>query len=260
MPAGQNRRMTDGPDEELTGAGGTVVARYTRETRAGMPCAELVAELAPRAEVVAALLAERPGWVIVTGEALSAALLDAGATRMRHSYQMLRDLRADPPPAEWAELEPPAGLRLVPLRAGPDAPVADLRALTERAYPPGHPDHSPVDGLARLHEAATDLLRDATPPPCPSSAAVYAGDRPVAAVLNGHRPGETWVFNVMRDPAEAYAGLGTLLLRRAEAVAAGHGDAVLGLAVSHGNPARAVYARLGFRTTGSYVTVVLPGA
>jgi GNAT superfamily N-acetyltransferase len=252
--------MTDGANEELTGADGTVVARYTRETRVGMPWAELVEELAPRAEVVAALLASRPGWVAVGGEGLGAALLGAGATRMRHAHQMLRDLRADPPPADWAGLRPPAGLRLVPLRAGPDAPVDGLRALTERAYPPGHPDHSPDHGLAQLHDAATTLLRGMTPPTCPSSAAVYDAGRPVAAVLNAERPEHTWVYNVMRDPAKAYAGLGTLLLRRALAVAAGHGDAALGLAVSDGNPAREVYARLGFRTTASYVTVVLPGA
>lgn len=245
--------------EELLDRGGVVVARYRRGTRGGIPCAERPQELGPRADVVRALLDTRPGWVVVGDEGLGSALLDAGAARVRHAHQMIRNLRTDPPDPAWARLAPAPRLRLEDPGTGPAAPLADLARLARRAYPEGHPDHRTDADLPYLDDAHATLLRDRSAPLCPSSALVRDGDRAVAALLITEDPYGPWVHNIMRDPDPAYAGLGGLLLRRGLAVAAGHGHRTLGLAVTDGNPAHRVYTRLGFHRLASFLTVRIPG-
>lgn len=245
--------------EDLVDRSGVVVARYVRGTRFGRPCAVRVEELGPRTDVAAALAETRPGWVVVAGEDLCRALVDVGARQVRHAHQMLRDLRADPPDPGWAALAPSGALRLTEPPTGRHAPLADLHDLAVLAYPPGHPDHVPEDDMAEVDDYTARLLRDRTTPMCPASALVFDGPRPVAALLVTHGPPGPWVGNVMRHPGARYAGLGSLLLRRGMAVAAGHGDRMIGLAVSHTNPARRLYESLGFRSTAVYLTVVLPG-
>lgn len=244
--------------ENLVDRGGVVVARYVRGTRSGRPCAARLEELGPREDIIEALLAYRPGWVVVGAEGLGGALAEAGGDWVRHAHQMLRDLRADPPDPAWARPRPPHGMRLTEVRIGRKAPLAELHDLTVRAYPPGHPDHEP--DMSEVDVYTEDLLRDRTSPLCPASALVRDGDRMAAAILINDGAAGPWIGNVMRDPDPRYAGLGALLLRYAMATAAGHGDRTLGLAVSHTNPARRVYERLGFRTLATYATVVMPGA
>ena len=251
--------MAEESAEVLVDRGGVAVARYVRGTRDGVPCAVRVEEMGPRADVVGTLMESRRGWAVVGAEGLGTALVEAGATWVRHAHQMLRDLRADPPDPAWARLAPPAGLRSGPVEAGPTAPLAALGRLARRAYPEGHPDHRTDADLRHLDDAHAAVLRHGSAPLCASSALVRDGDRPVAAALITDDPAGPWVLNLMRDPDPPYAGLGGLLLRRGLAVAAGHGDRSMGLAVSDGNPARHLYERLGFRPVASFVTVLIPG-
>lgn len=244
--------------EDLAGRDGAVVARYLRSVRSGRPCASRIEDLAPRAAVVAALLDGRPGWAVVGDEQLGEALVKAGATLVRHAHQMIRDLRADPPDPGWAALRPPDGMRLSELRPGRRAPLDDLHELAALAYPPGHPDHRADQDKIELDGFTHALLRDRTSPLCPSSALIRDGTRLAAALLVSEGAPGPWIGNVMRAPGPRYAGLGALLLRHGMAVAAGHGDRTIGLAVSHTNPARRLYERLGFVNVATFVTVVLP--
>lgn len=251
--------MAEESAEVLVDRGGVVVARYVRVTRDGAPCAVRIEELGPRADVVRALMESRRGWAVVGAGGLGTALVDAGATWLRHAHQLLRDLRADPPDPAWARLAPPSGLRTGPVETGPAAPLAALGLLARRAYPEGHPDHRTDADLRHLDEAHATVLRDRSAPLCPSSALVLDGDRIVAVALITDHPAGPWLYNLMRDPDARYAGLGGLLLRRGLALAAGHGDRTMGLAVSDGNPARHLYDRLAFRPLASFVTVHIPG-
>lgn len=243
--------------EELVDRGGVVVGRYVRGTRSGRPLAVRLEELGPREDVVGALIAYRPGWVVIGAEGLGRTLVQAGATWLRHAHQMQRDLRVDRPDPAWAHPPLADGMRLTEVPYGPAAPLADLHALTVRAYPPGHPDHEP--DMGEVDDYTKGLLLERASPLCPGSALIRDGDRLAAAILINDGPTGPWIGNVMRDPEPRYAGLGTLLIRYGMTGAAAHGDRSLGLAVSHTNPARRVYERLGFRTLATYATVVLPG-
>lgn len=252
----ENQRMPQESVEDLVDRSGVVVARYVRTTRARMPCAARLEELGPRADIVAALIGTRPGWAVVTGEELGTALLDAGARLFRNAHQMLRDLRADPPDPAWSALRPPDGMRLDDIPTGRHAPLEEIHRLTLRAYPPGHPDHEP--DMTEVDAFTSGLLCDHTSPLCPASAVVRDGDRLAGVLLVTDGAPGPWIGNVMRDPDPRYAGLGALMLRHGMVAATAHGDRTIGLAVSHTNPARQLYERLGFRTTARYVTVILP--
>ena len=84
----------------------------------------------------------------------------------------------------------------------------------------------------------------------------------VAACIAVARPGsEPWVVDVFRRPEPAYAGLGSLLLKRCMPDLATSGFSSLDLAVTDANAAaRATYERLGFRLVLEYLTVRLPAA
>nr|WP_237535987.1 GNAT family N-acetyltransferase [Streptomyces sp. SID3343] len=94
----------------------------------------------------------------------------------------------------------------------------------------------------------------------PCSVVAFDAGRPVAAALvNDAELYGPWIGEIFRDPDPRYAGLGGRLLRHALGRAAKDGVEAVGLAVTEGNPARAVYERLGFRQTGSLMNIVLPG-
>lgn len=67
-------------------------------------------------------------------------------------------------------------------------------------------------------------------------------------IIDWNRPGGTHCVDIAVHPSEGGRGIGTALLRSWIDVAAPHG-LTCSLAVEPANPARALYARLGFRET-----------
>lgn len=237
------------------GPDGRPALSYDLSKRLGRPWARRAALLSEHAaEVVTTRLA---GW-FVTVEPVSATtggLVERGAIPQRHAFAMARDLVADPPPTEWLEQPPPAGVRIT----GCDRSAEDLFPANRAAYPPGHPDHIADD--AGILALITGLLTGTELGPLlPYSAlAVDERDHVVGGVLIAdHADGPPWVADVFRDPSPAYAGLGSVLLKRALAGAARDGVPLIGLAVTAGNPARSVYERLGFQVTSEAKTFLIP--
>ena len=153
------------------------------------------------------------------------------------------------------------------LAVAPASLVAeDYLDATEAAYPPDHPDHEPAASPeARIAKDITPLLDGTYGRFLTESAVVRAVDGPgargpvVAACILVDRPGSgPWVVDVFRRPEAAYAGLGSLLLRRCMADLVANGFARLDLAVTDANTAaRATYERLGFRLVLESLTVRL---
>jgi GNAT superfamily N-acetyltransferase len=120
------------------------------------------------------------------------------------------------------------------------------------AFPAGHVDHRP-DPRPDLEKDLAGvefggLLRG-------SGLAVGDGGAVVGAILLGTLPGEPpfngpWVIELFRHPA--HRGIGRALLERALALVAGP---ALGLMVTEGNPARALYEALGFRLVQTALVV-----
>jgi GNAT superfamily N-acetyltransferase len=262
-----------GEREVRTDPSGRPVLSFVRGVRDGRPWADLVQVLGPGATEL--VLTQLPGWVVSGPEPLARDLLARGARPRRHAHTYSFDL-GQPLPAAWASPVLPAGLRVTPCDREPEDLVAAWRA----AYTPGHPDHHDPGSTADVVDQELRPLMDgsALGPllPCsglvvdeaacpPDAAGTGAGLEPVVAavLVNGQDSdpplGGPWVAEVFRDPAPRYAGLGTVLLRRALALAAADGLPALGLAVTEGNPARRLYERIGFRHTDTAMTVVVPG-
>lgn len=259
----------DGPG--LLAVDGRPVLQY-RFARQESPAADEAVPLAPLELVVPAVLDQLSGWWLTSpDEALTGALLAAGAVVVRHSHVYTFPLvfplvgAPDGPPVP-APPEPPAGLRIGPIDRSP----AQLVPLVLAAYPPGHVDHQGDDQA--VEEAELDLLlRGELLGPFMAGASAQittsedgsGGGEVVAAVIVNRADGEAplggpWVSQVLRLPGERWAGLGALALRHALAVLAADGETSLGLTVTDGNPARRVYERLGFRHLSSHRKLAIP--
>ncbi|WP_317621094.1 GNAT family N-acetyltransferase [Streptomyces sp. CBMA123] len=238
--------------------GGVPVLRYQPGEREGRPWADLLEVLDDSADAAEYIRTELPGWVVSGSPELGQRLLALGATPLRHAHTLRRDLRADPPPAEWAGAPLREGLRAVPCDRSPEEMLESWRA----AFHPTHVDHFPGDDARALAERIGPLLAGKViGPVLPSSLlAVDAEDRVVGAAVLTDRDGLPWVADVFRHPRRGYRGLGADLLRRAVADAAGRGLADLHLVVSEGNPARRLYEGLGFRLRETSLTVIVPDA
>lgn len=235
---------------------GRTVATYERHDL-DRPLAEgLVASVALD-ELVPAVLASMPGWYVVSADdQVTDALLDAGATVARHAHAMTWSLGDRPAPALRTHV---AGVVLEPLHRS----AADLAELSMHAYAPGHPDHE-VDP-APVQQELDDLLAGRLVGPLlpAASAVVLDGRRLVAASLVNRMPGDPpfggpWLSNVFRHPDPRYRGVGAVLITYALAALEEAGEPALGLAVTDGNPAMAVYRRLGFELALSRRRVLLP--
>ena len=162
-------------------------------------------------------------------EELGRALVAGGARLYRHSHAYTHDLVALP------ALD--TTYRLTPV----DRPAGELLPVYLTAFAPGHPDRMEGDEAGR-HLAG--LIRNGL---LPSSGLAIADDRVVAAILVGtitDAPppfGGPWIMEVFSTAR----GAGRALLGRALHRTEGS----LGLAVTEGNPAIAVYESLGFRRT-----------
>ncbi|MFG3229520.1 GNAT family N-acetyltransferase [Kitasatospora sp. NPDC048194] len=241
--------------------GGAPVVRFRAGEREGQPWADRLEVLDDSMDAAAAaefVRAELPGWVVSADPELGRRLLEQGARPLRHAHTFRRDLRADPPPADWAGAPLRAGLRAVPCDRGPEELLDSWRA----AFHPGHVDHFPGDDARALAERIGPLLAGkAIGPVLPSSLlAVDAEDRVVAAAVLTDRDGLPWVAEVFRHPRLGYPGLGADLLRRAIADAADRGLADVHLVVTEGNPARRVYEAMGFVLWQTSLTVIVPEA
>ncbi|MEV0087657.1 GNAT family N-acetyltransferase [Saccharopolyspora sp. NPDC050642] len=231
---------------------GTTTVSYTP---AGMPrVARVLAIEGP--DALGLFRAELPGWKLSVTPEQGEVLLRAGARLKRHAHAMRRDLRADPPPPEWAELVPVAPLRVVAC----DRPASELLPAWLEAFPPEHPDRVSGNDQQVLVELLQPLLAGRVLGPvlgC-SALVVDAGDRVGAGLVVNDHDGVPWVGDVFRRPAPEFAGLGGLLLRRAMAWLSAQGRHEVGLAVTVGNPAQHVYERLGFAITATTMTVEIP--
>jgi GNAT superfamily N-acetyltransferase len=238
--------VVDGPDGRrvLLDAAGAPVGRYDHDERGGVVYADLFAREpgVSAAHAAGAVLADLRGMRIAGDEELGRALIAAGGTAARHAHLMSHDLAERP---DWRE---PAGYRLTDV----DRPAADLMEASLAAFPPGHVDHRPDSGV--------DLERDLSgvefgPLLRGSGVAVDEDGAVVGAILLGTLPGEPplngpWVIELFRHPA--HRGIGRALLERALALLEGE---ALGLMVTEGNPARALYEALGFQLVHTALVV-----
>ncbi|ARF82966.1 GNAT family N-acetyltransferase [Kitasatospora aureofaciens] len=237
---------------------GVPVLRYRLGEREGRPWADLLEVLDDSADPAEYIRAELPGWVVSGPPELGQRLLAQGATALRHAHTFRRDLRADPPPADWTGTPLREGLRAVPCDRSPEEMLESWRA----AFDPAHVDHYPGDDARAVADRIGPLLAgQAIGPVLPSSLlAVDAEDRVVGAAVLTDRDGLPWVAEVFRHPRRGYRGLGADLLRRALGDAAHRGLADVHLVVTEGNPARRVYEALGFLRQETSLTVIVPDA
>jgi hypothetical protein len=239
-PAQPRRRI-------LTGDDGEPLAHFEVLERDGRPMADFFTPadgVAPD-RAAAAAVEQLRGWRVAGPPAMGRLLIAAGAKLRRHAHVFTRDLVRDPAPPDWLEPALPPGYRL----AAADRPASDLAAACVAAYPADHPDHDELPD--RPERELDDLLSGRLLGPLlRCSGLVVRDDGTVAgAVLVNAEPGDPplagpWISQVFRHPDAA--GTGGPLLRRTLALATRDGLPALGLAVTHANPARAVYAALGF--------------
>jgi GNAT superfamily N-acetyltransferase len=228
--------------ELLLDAAGTPVGRYERLEREGAVYADLfTCEPGVTAERAAdAVLAELRGMRVAGDVALGRLLIAAGGKPLRHAHLMTRDLAGDPAPERWPD---PPGARLTDV----DRPAADVLDAFRAAYPPGHPDHRDEPPERALADLESWISGGMFGPLLDGSGLAIARDGSVAgAILLGTLPGDPpengpWVIELFRHPA--HRGVGRPLLQRALALAT---VPTLGLIVTEGNAARALYEQLGF--------------
>jgi GNAT superfamily N-acetyltransferase len=241
-------------------ANGVPVLTYFAESAGGRPMAYAIEVIGAgdkgMARAAEAIRADMSGWIVSGPAALADQLVRAGAHVRRRFHFMRRPLTAELPSA-WSISDLGPGRREVPCARDPQ----DLFGAWHAAYSAaGHPDRHPGSGHDLLTEQLIPLLSGAVGPLLPwSRLVVDPDDRVVAGVVvidNGNLG--PWVGEVFRDPGPGYAGLGTALLQRVLVAGAQAHAREVGLSVTDGNPARTVYERLGFRTTGSWVTLDVP--
>jgi ribosomal protein S18 acetylase RimI-like enzyme len=236
---------------------GRTLASFEPGERDGRPLADLIepSDGVPIAAVARQIHAEMTGWKVAGDVALGRALVALGARPARHAHVHSRDLRRHPAPAEWANT-PDVG----PL----DRTAAELVEVYAAAYPPGHVDWLYTGPPADYEADLAGILdgRIAGPRLDASRLAVDAAGRPAGALivtqLAGDPPfGGPWVAELFRRPGDDLRGTGRALLQAGLAVATAAGLPALGLAVTEGNPAQALYESLGFVRILSSLSVVI---
>jgi GNAT superfamily N-acetyltransferase len=240
---------------------GAELARYVEAEREERRFAERF-ELSDGADperVLPVVLAELGGWRVAAEEPFARRLTAAGGSPRRHAHVMSRDLVRDPAPSAWLEPQLPEGVRLMPA----DRPAIDLAPAYRAAYPPDHPDYENAPNPDRPEIELEQLISGRLMGPLLRCSGLAVGEEGsvLGAILVNGAPGEPpfggpWISQIFRHPAAR--GVGTSLLRRALALAARDGLPALGLAVTHGNAALAVYAAHGFADVRESVTVDLP--
>lgn len=237
----------------LEDAAGRRLGRFIQSERR----AELFTLEADVEPTVSAIRHELAGWCVVAGERLGRVLLAGGARLVRHSHLLSRDLHAHPATTAHPL---PGGLELTPA----DRPPAHLVPAFRAAFPPEH-----VDGPARVGkdlqaELAGVMVHGVAGPllPCSRLAVDAHGNVHAAAIItrleeSGPPLGGPWVAECFRDRDPRFAGAGRALLEHVLLQATRDGHASIGLAVTHGNRARELYAELGFREIFTALSVEL---
>ncbi|MFC0554222.1 GNAT family N-acetyltransferase [Planotetraspora thailandica] len=235
--------------QSITNGDGTPVISYEEGVRDGLPWADNLEVHAPGAADL--VMSRLRGWIVSAPEELSGELIARGARLVRHAHVMTCDLAG----RAASGVLPPSGFRFVPCDRAPEEVFPAWLA----AYPPGHPDHRRRDADDGLREELTPLMRGeklGTLHPS-STLAVDAEDKVVAGVLINDWQGTAWISEVFRHPDTSPSGLGAAVLATALDKAAADGLPAVGLAVTHTNPARRVYERLGFTVVQTSVTVTV---
>ena len=225
---------------------GRPVLRYVAGTRDGRQLADLAEPLVDDATAADAAVAAFPGWQIATSQrTFATALTTREAILRRHRYVM----SGPTAPHADAPLDPASGIHLIGLH---DLSVRELLPTWLAAYPPEHVDHEPGT-LDEIMTSCWDHLDDPAwrSTEHRSSAIAVEGDTIVGGIIVDLRPepvpfGGPWLSDVWRRPDRTHRGLGTWLIARAMRLLHEDSLATLGLSVTHGNPARRVYERLGF--------------
>jgi GNAT superfamily N-acetyltransferase len=249
--------MTAGEREPLTDVSGRTLATFLRGTRDELPLAD---DLQPAAGVSAELIAdaverELPGHIVGAPRKLGELLVVRGATPRRRSTLMDwdRSLPRSPAPAV------PDGVTIGPA-AGCSAD--ELMDAYIDAYPPDHPDcHAGLDRDGQREMLRTLMDGEVIGPLLGCSRVARTAAGCLGAVLVNDPQGEPplgvpWVSELFRHP-DAPQGTGAALLAAALEQARADELPLVGLRVSDGNPARALYDRLGFRARQEVVTVLL---
>jgi hypothetical protein len=233
----------------LTDADGAPLGRFEVTDRDDRPMADFFtpAEGVDPDRAAAAVVAQMGGWRVASDPAFGERMIAAGAQLRRHAHVLSRDLVRDPAPDAWLEPPTPPGYRLTAV----DRPAADLADACIAAYPPEHPDFGDIPDPGRPDLELEDIMSGRLLGPllrC-SGLAVREDGTVAGAVLVSAQPGEPplagpWIGQVFRHPDAP--GTGGPLLRRALAIATRDGLPAISLAVTHTNPARGLYAALGF--------------
>ena len=242
----------------LRDAEGREVASYIPDRRLGRPCADML-DAAPGVaidDVVAAVFAQLAGWAIAGAEIeVGEALVAEGAIERRRAIVQQHDLRMLPAPPV------PDGIAVGPLAHT----ASELLPSFLAAFPHGHLDRAPessdADELADLERVLSGA--EVGPLMPQSRVATTAAGAVAGAVTVNDREGSPplagpWLSFVFRDP-QAPPGTGAALVAAVLAALRADGAPSAGIAVTAGNPAVRVYARLGFRTVTGGMTVVVPG-
>jgi GNAT superfamily N-acetyltransferase len=251
MPLAEAAGHTVG--QVLLDAAGVEIARFREEARDNRRVADLFTlapEVSPR-QAVPVVMTELRGWQVDAEEPLGRLLVAAGGRAGRHVHVMSRDLVRDPAPPAWLEPTLPEEMRLTAM----DRPAAELAPVCQLAYPREHPDfaHVPMPGPRELElelELETIVSGRLLGPLLRCSSLALGDDGAVlGAVLVNGMSGEPptsgpWITQIFRHPHAR--GTGGALLRRALALATRDGLPALGLAVTHGNQALALYEAHGF--------------
>jgi GNAT superfamily N-acetyltransferase len=224
----------------LVDENGLSVARYLHAERDGRAIADLLELDVPVARALPYITRELRGMRIAGSEELGRALVAAGGRLYRHSHAYTHDLVALPALDTTHELTPV------------DRPASELLPVYLAAFGSGHPDRMEPDEAARHLEG---IVAGKLGGLLAGSGLAIEDDRVVAAILIGtitDAPmpfGGPWIMEVF----STRRGAGRALLRRALHRTEGS----LGLAVTEGNPAIAIYESLGFRRTFTAYTVDL---
>jgi GNAT superfamily N-acetyltransferase len=236
-------------------ADGIPVLTYVAGSADGRPAAYDVDVIGPGA--VESIRKDMSGWTLSGPAELADQLTPVGANVRRRFHILRRSLTSQDPPQTWAQADLGPGCHEVPC----DREAGEVFGAWHAAYSgAGHPDRHRDSESELLTARLVPLLSGAEGPVLPWSRLVVDVDRRVVAGVVAVAVGglEPWIADVFRTPGPEHAGLGAALLQRVLVAAARADVPEVGLSVTDGNPARAVYQRLGFRTVSRLVTLVVP--